>query len=255
MGTDPIRYASAVFFQHIDEHADRNALRRMFEVLADTGETWPVALDAALKEQGSAIAVEFSSFAEWNLFTGDRADPERAYAHGERLPKLKERAVEAGYSDKGVRVFPLAARYYTLQATGADSVSARAELPDDNGSSDLQLMIAVEHAGRITTVEHADSGSLLELAVKLERGDTGHVVLYNTADTGNSIRPDLCIATESTRKLCTESNAGPAEPTSKANDSGCAVTSPRSRTPASWLIGIGAATTLAARRRRTRAKV
>jgi hypothetical protein len=255
-GTDPIRYGASIFFEHIDEHADRNALRRMFEILADSADEWPAALDAALKEQGSSIAAQFASFAEWNLFTADRADPERAYKRGDQLPKIKETAVDPGYSDEAVRVFPLAARYYTLKADAADSVSAKADLSDDKGVEDLQLMIAVEHAGNITTVEHAEPAQQRELEAKLEAGDTAHIVLFNAAHSGGSIRPDLCITTASSKDGCTSKtkpDAGtPKEPAAESS-SGCAVLAPRPQPTGPWLLGLSAvASLLTLRRKRSR---
>jgi MYXO-CTERM domain-containing protein len=253
-GTDPIRYGASIFFEHIDEHADRKALRRMFELIADTGDDWPVALDLALREQNSSIAEQFASFVEWNLFTADRADPKRAYARGDQLPKLKEREIEPGFSDDGVRVFPLAARYYALRTSAADSVRAKASLPDDTGLDDLQLTIAVERAGEITSVEHAEPQRLRELEVQLEAGDTAHIILYNTANAGGSVRPDLCIATKSTQDTCAkktqpEADAG-SEPSPAKKDSGCAVQTPGAPTQALWWLSLGAVLRAALRRRR-----
>jgi hypothetical protein len=218
----------------------------MFELLADTGDAWPAALDAALKEQDSSIAEQFASFAQWNLFTADRADPERAYKRGDTLPKLKETDIQPGFRDVAVRVFPLAARYYTLQTVAAESVIAKAELSDDKGVADLQLMIAVEHSGDITSVEHAEPMKSRELEVELGAGDTAHIVLFNTAHSGGSIRPDLCIATQSTQKLCE-----PKADTASKSDSGCAVLARRSQPSALWLLSLSAAA-LASRRARSR---
>jgi hypothetical protein len=251
-GIDPIIYAGGVFFQLLDEHAGRDVLRRMFEILSDTGDSWPSALDAALREHGSSIAEQFSTFAEWNLFTGDRADPERAYLRGEQLPMIKEREVEPGYKDDAVRVFPLAARYYTLRVDAADSVIARAELPDETSINDLQLMIALEHDGRISQVERALPGQRRELQVELEAGDTAHVVLYNTANKGASARPDLCITTGSTKNQC-ESDTEPAtdnEAKAADADGGCAVFTAHAQKPPIWLVCAGAAFALALTRRR-----
>lgn len=253
-GTDPIRYGASVFFQFIDEHAARDALRRMFENMSDAGDDWPAALDAALREQSSSLAEQFKTFAEWNLFTADRADAKRAYARGDELPKIKERTIEPGFSDEGVRVFPLSARYYSLQADAADSVIAQAELADDTGSADLGLMIAIEHQGQITTTEHAEPNKLRELKVAVAAGDTAHVVLYNTANQGNSIRPDVCIATERTRDLCaktkTDADAGTPKQTPARSDSGCSVLTPKSQSSPLWLLSLSAAAILTQRRRR-----
>lgn len=254
-GVDPIIYSGGVFFQLLEERAGRDVMRRMFEILADSGDAWPLALDAALKEDGSSLAEQYSSFVEWNLFTGERADPERAYARGAELPTLKEREVEAGFHAEAVRVFPLAARYYALQVAAADSVSASADLGDDDANvQDLQLLIAVEHDGRISQVERAAAAQRRELQVELEAGDIAHVVLYNTANEGSSIRPDLCIATQGTP--CKSEppgvdDAGVSETKPPAaNSGGCTVLAPSPGKPAGSLLCIATALVLASTKRR-----
>jgi hypothetical protein len=252
-GVDPVIYSGGVFFQLVEERAGRDVLRRMFEILADTGDAWPIALDAALKEEGSSIADQYSSFVEWNLFTGERAEPERGYANAVELPTLKERAIEPGFQDDAVRVFPLAARYYAVKLAAADSVSASAQLPNDANVENLHLMIAVEHDGRITQVERAPSAQRRELEVELEAGDTAHVVLYNTANAGNSARPDLCIA--SSKDLCESEpaeDAGLSEPEpAEAESGGCTVLPRPSHRPTGWLVFTAVAAFAFIRRRLT----
>jgi hypothetical protein len=259
MGTDPIIYSGGVFFQFIDEHADRTALRRMFEILSDTGDSWPLSLDAALREADSSLAEQFSSFVEWNLFTAGRADPERAYARGEQLPLIKERKVEPGFQDDAVRVFPLAARYYALQLADADSVIAQAKLQDDALVDNLQLLVAVEHDGKIGRVERANAEQARSLEIEGESGDTVHVVLYNTAAEGSNARPDLCITTGSERALCEESaepdagEPGEGEPSAKPDsDGGCSALSGRAGRPSLALVFVAIAGLVAVRRRARR---
>ena len=255
-GVDPIIYSGGLFFQLIDERAGRDVLRRMFEILADTGDEWPVALDAALKENGSTLAEQYSSFVEWNLFTGERADPERSYVRGTELPTLKEREVEPGFQDDAVRVFPLAVRYYALQVSAAESVSASAALPNDANVANLELLIAVEHDGRITRVERAEPAVRRELQVDLEADDIAHIALYNTALEGNSARPDLCIATasaacESDSPSRPEPDAGASEP-ADADSGGCTVLALASHQGSSWPACLAAILAFAFIRRRRR---
>ena len=249
-GVDPIIYSGGVFFQLIEARAGRDVLRRMFELIAETGERWPLALDRALQEQDSSLAEQWSSFVEWNLFTGERADPARAYENGEQLPTLKEREVEPGYQDDAVRIFPLSARYYALHVDAAERVSAIATLPDDASAGPLGLMIAVEHHGRLTRVERAAPAVRREVQVELADGDTAHVVLYNTAAEGSSLRPDLCIATEDTLARCSSSqepgapeetsDAGAAEPGRPAADSGgCSALTPARQATQPWPLFAG----------------
>lgn len=254
-GVDPIIYSGGLFFSLIEQRVGRDVLRRMFELIAATGDSWPNALDTALQEQDSSLAEQYSAFVEWNLFTGERADPERAYPNGAKLPTIKSREVEPGYQDDAVRVFPLAARYYALKAAAAESVKASAELSDDTQVENLQLLIAVEHNGQITQVEHAEQAQRRELQVELEADDTAHIVLYNTAHEGNSARPDLCIATSTTPCKSDQpptSDAGASEPApSAAGSGGCAIlpTRPRRTT---WLPILATLSTITLTGRRTR---
>jgi hypothetical protein len=257
-GIDPIRYAGAVFFQMIDEHAGRETLLRMWEVLAETGDSWPVALDAALQEHGSSLAEAFGTFVEWNLFTGTRADPERSYAHGDQFPEITEREIAPGYTDDAVRIFPMAARYYALRATSSDTLIARVELPEP--AEALQLMLAVERDEKIGDVVR-DSR---ELEVEITRGDLVHIAVYNTASSGGSVRPDICITTQSMGGTCgstavtdagvSDAGAPDAPATSAANDDGgCAVAVVRGELRHGWLLSLAAVGAALGHRRRSRA--
>lgn len=262
-GTDPIRYGGGLFFEFIDEHAERQVLLEMWERLADAG-TWPLALDAALRQHDRTLAQEFGSFVEWNLFTAERADPERAYAQGELLPAVNERAVDWGYRDDAVRVLPLSARYYAVDTDSAQTLSAAAILPDDVDAADLGLFIAVEHEGRIAEVQRADAERERLVSVSLEAGDTAHVALFGTRSEGGSVQPDVCIGTPDQAMACSAGDDEVDEPSDSedagrtqntSDGGGCSVTRALRSAPARgaaswWTMGAWVAAGLIRRRLR-----
>ena len=82
---DAFSYGSAIFFRYLEERFDAEVIRELWEALEQgdggDGATWPAALDALLAERhDSSLAEAFAQFAEWNLYTADRADAAIAYS-------------------------------------------------------------------------------------------------------------------------------------------------------------------------------
>jgi hypothetical protein len=221
---DGFTYGSAVFFQCLDERFGRDVLRELWERLAADGgsdpERWPGVLDALLLDRDSSLADLFSDFAQRNLFTGARHDAEQGYAHGDALPLITEKVVNSGHSEATVRVFPLAARYYSVTATERTTLMAAADLPDDPGQPGLVLLAAAESGGRITALARGadEAGHVAQL--DLDAGDVMHVVLLNNRHAGESLRPRLCIGTEQELESCRGDAAVPPS----AQDAGTAAT-------------------------------
>ena len=201
---DGFTYGSAVFFQYLDERIGRDVLRELWERLAtatatDAGadpERWPDTLDQLLKDRGSSLADVFSDFAERNLFTAGRHDPDKGYAHGDGFPLITEKAVESGHSEAMVRVFPMAARYYSVKATADVPLMASADLANDPGQPGLLLVAAAESGGRIRTVVRAQDAADHVAKIELRAGDVFHALVLNNRHAGESLRPKLCIGTE-----------------------------------------------------------
>jgi hypothetical protein len=204
---DAFTYGSCLFFQFLDERIGRGVIRELWEGLSeDTSgdpEVWPTVLDGVLMKHDSSLAEVFRDFSTWNWYTGGRADPERAYAHGGDYPEINETRVEPGFHERSVRVFPLAARYYALTAHRDATLMAAAPLTGDDAGSGpgLALTLALERDGRIIDVVHgSNDGAQLEV----KTGDVFHVVVLNMRDQGESLRPALCIGSESGLAACRE---------------------------------------------------
>jgi len=237
---DTFSYGSSLFFEYLSEAEDRTVIRELWAALANgtdaqpEPDSWPAALDEVLQARGTSLAASFAQFAEWNLFTGPRAD-DRAYASGAMFPAVTEVSVDGFTYEKSVRVYPLAARYYALSSDQDQTLFAKADLPEGADATGLELLVAREHDGQIADLQHADPAGHMAQQ-ELMRGDTFHVVVFNTRHAGESVRPSLCIGAVSELSKCGASTApdagvgvnagGAAEAPHDAN-SGCSVSRPR----------------------------
>ncbi|MET0386183.1 MAG: hypothetical protein ABW321_09515, partial [Polyangiales bacterium] len=86
---------------------------------------------------------------------------------------------------------------------------ATADLAEDSGDPGLQLLLAAEQKGRITTIERGTGGANLRAKLDLLDGDTLHVVLLNNRSSGESLRPKLCIGSEEEVASCRSGDATP----------------------------------------------
>jgi len=219
---DAFTYGSALFFQFLSEREGRDVVRELWErIAADGGESkaWLAALDAVLQAHDSSLADAFAELVVWNLYTGERADPDRGYARGAALPELTERKVEPGFSEDMLRVFPLATRYYALDSRTAQTLSAAAL---NEPSDALGLLLAREHAGRIELVQRAQrSGPSLTASLELAAGDVLHVAVYNTNAAGSSLRPDLCIGTPQDVASCRAAHGDTTAQPATRDSGGC----------------------------------
>jgi hypothetical protein len=221
-----------LFFQFLDERIGRDVIRELWEGLAEDmsgdPEVWPAVLDGVVMKHDSSLAELFGDFSTWNLYTGGRADPEHAYAHGDEYPEVGEDTVEPGFHQSAVRVFPLAAHYYALKARGDSTLMAAAQLDAD--SSGLALTLALERDGRITNVvtnvvRGTNDGGAYSAQLDVKSGDVLHTVLLNTRDRGESLRPALCIGSQSDVVACRTASVAPSEPA--AHGGGCDALGPR----------------------------
>jgi hypothetical protein len=239
---DSFSYGSSLFFEYVDEHSGRDVLRELWEKVAAKADEsmleWPGLLDDVLRNHDSSIASVFSSFAIANLYTGSRADPEHGYKDADSFPLVHEEMVTRPDREQIVRVFPLAAHYYSVRVDADLKLGAAADLDDDPGSPGVELAVAVEHEHAITQLERAPLEPGREVYIEAARGDTLHVVVLNTQRDGQSLRPNLCIGSEAEVATCrgghgapdagpTASQAGaPAMadmPAQQTNQGGCSV--------------------------------
>ena len=227
---DAFTYGGSLFFQFLDQREGPEVVRELWEALAaDSSKSWPVALEHVLQTHDSSLAEAFTDFVTFNLYTGRRADAEHGYVQGAELPLITERKVESDLDEEMVRVFPMAARYYTVTASSAQQLSAAAVLEEAEG---LGLLVAREHDGKIDLVQRAErSGKALSASVLLGAGDVFHAVVYNTRSEGNSLRPDVCVGTAAAVATCRSAHGDSAAMSGgqspEADGGGCSVAQTR----------------------------
>ncbi|HET6335384.1 MAG TPA: MXAN_6640 family putative metalloprotease [Polyangiales bacterium] len=240
---DAFSYGSSLFFQFLGERYGRETIRQLWAALRERSVsdgpdvTWPPTLDSVLKaEHASSIADAFAEFSRWNLFTAGRADPERAYASGRSYPELVTKAVTLPFEDTAPRVFPLAAKFYSVRVRDAGSITLA--LRSDVSLEGLRLLLARESGGKIVEAQEASASEMPAVTLSaVESGDTVFAALLNTKLEGESLRPDVCLGGAAEIKACTgkggaESDAGSSEADasdttdSKSDDGRCDVSAP-----------------------------
>lgn len=187
---DPFSYGSSVFFRFLEERFERAAVRQLLE--ATDEEPWLAALDGVLdRSYDSTFSEAFREFAEWNLFTGDSANPSRSYERGVAYASVRIEPVELPFrTDSPLRVFHASTHYF-----GA-SIGARAEITAAlaGDTAGLELIVATR-ASR--DIEVAAS-----LPVDGTLADEVIVAVVNTEREGSSRRPRLCIGSPSEVSSC-----------------------------------------------------
>jgi hypothetical protein len=145
--------------------------------------------------RGSSFADAFREFAEWNLFTGSRADPARSYANGASYAELELQPAPLPFTADPLRVFYASAQPWTSDPEGRAWVEAAlvGEPADIEG---IELLLAVR---RGSTIELA-SGTIADTA----GADEVITVVIRPGLDGESQRPALCIGTPAEVGACRE---------------------------------------------------
>jgi len=200
---DPFSYGLAIFPQFLSERYAPSVLRRVFEELGTPAGSaaGPLsAVDAALSgEHGASLPQAYQEFAEWNLLTAGRADPERSYAQGRRYPAVAWSAwADLPYEDS-LRVFHLASVVLSLGVGERSEVTAAVV----GGDSDLRLALLPElsagGAGALLRVEPPDGAGPVLATAGLRRVI---VLLSNVSVAGRSQRPTICVGTPAEVESC-----------------------------------------------------
>lgn len=255
---DRFSYGSGLFFRFLEERFDRDLLRELWEACED-GE-WLPALDALLGgARASSFEEAFREFAEWNLFTGVRADPSRAYANGASYAEVRFEPAPLPFVRDPLRVFYASAHYFTSDPGSRASVGAElAGEPADVAGIDLLLAVRRGEAIEVVRGPMVDTAGADELIT----------VLVRPSRDGDSQRPALCVGSRAELDDCralmtampdggmlardggrTEIDAGAMVPPSPR---GCACRATRPRAGGEWALAIAALVVALDHRRRAR---
>ncbi len=187
---DPFSYGAGLFFRFLEERFDRAIIRALWEACETT--PWLTALDSILaSDYASSFAEAFVELSEWDLYTASAADPSVAYAQGAMYPPVMTTSVSLPYATTTpLRMFYASARYFSA-SPGSRTQTEAALVGDVDG---LALALAVRRGNTITIAPGAtaDTGGADEVTL----------IVINTAMSGDSRRPGLCIGSHDEVAAC-----------------------------------------------------
>lgn len=206
---DPFSYGSAIFFRFLEERYGDGTVRTLMEHTEDgsfgkANPVWIEEIDPVL--QGIAktsFADAFVEFATWNLFTGAHADPARGYASGAGYPPLKMRPAVAPYTEL-MRVFYASAQYFRTDPLGRKEMTTAIVAPEGSESQldGLAVLQLVEVNGQWGPVLRLFQPSDGTQAIDTTNASAYVAIVVNTAISGNSKRPTLCIGSPEEVAAC-----------------------------------------------------
>jgi len=185
---DAFSYGAALFFQFLGEKYGAVVIRELWEASVGTP-TWFDAIDGVLVSHGSSYADAFFTFAQWNLFTGKRADPTRGYAGGKGYPLVTVEAGMLPVTTPMLRVFESSTSYLAVPVAGRSSVLVSL-LPAAGDESALRFAVAVRRGNTVTTPQLADP--TMPITVDTSGADEVIVIVANITQSGESKKPGLC---------------------------------------------------------------
>jgi hypothetical protein len=199
---DAFSYGTAIFFEFLDERYQKPLVRTLWEGVVNgaggvASPKWWDVLDPLLKkEAGASFAEAFADFATWNLFTGKRADPTRAYARGAGFSAVHLEHAKLPFDSDELRVFYASTRYFQALPDGRAQLTAALASPKGAADVDgLSLFVVPDTKskyGEVTRFKDAMAG--VE-TIDTTGVDDVIVFVVNGAMSGQSKRPTLCIGT------------------------------------------------------------
>lgn len=205
---DPFSYGSAIFFQFLEERHGDGTVRTLLEKTEDgaggvADPNWFDELDPTLAAAGASFPEAFVEFATWNLFTAQSADPTRGYANGAKYPPVEMASVAAPYTDV-LRVFYASSQYYRVGAGGRGQMTAALVTPEDAADQvdDLALLVTTRTGTTVGPVVRVPDVRAGADPVDTSSADDFVVVVVNSAQSGNSRKPTLCIGSPDEVEAC-----------------------------------------------------
>lgn len=109
---DPYPYGAALWPAFLAERYGADIVRQVWEGCEGDVDFLAATAEVLERERGVALADAWLEFSHWNLFTGDRADPDRAYAGGVALSSaFLEPALSGDGFERWHPIEGLSARY------------------------------------------------------------------------------------------------------------------------------------------------
>lgn len=192
---DPFSYGSCIFFEFLSEKYGPSVIRELWEGAAGAGD-WFGALDGVLQKHSSSWAEAFFTFARWNLFTSRRANPMRGYARGSGYPLVRMEAETAPLAVMSLRVFASAVSYLAIPPSGR----AQMDVALVGAGAPLKLAVATRKGNLVSDPILADQS--LRVSADTSGADELIVVVANTAQSGESLKPGLCAGDPSEVDSC-----------------------------------------------------
>ncbi|MBI5496180.1 MAG: hypothetical protein HY904_14250 [Deltaproteobacteria bacterium] len=206
---DPFSYGAALFFQFLDEKYGPSVIRELWESVENghggvADPQWLDQMDGVLAPHSATFAEAFAEFAAWNLQTGRFDDPLHAYAHGGAYPEVALTEVAPPHENPAIRVFYASARYYSVAPDGRPQMTVAVVntplYPD--ATQGLRLVLTTRTVNNQALVSIVDPA--VDAIPVVDTATIGALVVgvVNTATSGSSRRPGLCIGSPDEVDAC-----------------------------------------------------
>jgi hypothetical protein len=235
---DAFSYGSGIFFQFLSERFGDAIIRQILE--STEGGEWFAALDGVLAMHQSRFADAFFEFARWNLYTKARQNPQKSYARGGGFPLVRVDAQSVPAQVMALRIFPASSIYLGLSPAGRARLEASVFFaPGAADTAPLRLALAPRQGNQIGEPVLADA--TLRAAIDGAGADEVVLLLSNTATSGESLRPSVCIGDAAEVAACRAALGAVDEPPPMTPMGGCTLGGAAAGWPAVLLLAIAAA--------------
>lgn len=161
--SDLYPYGAALWPTFLAERYGDDVVRVIWEACEDLDGSDPDFLEAAdlvlARDHGSSLGEAWIEFTQWNLMTGERADPARAYAGAATWPSVRLEAAQSG--------LPAAA---TVKSEGMSARYVPFTLPDLGGET-ARLTVATPTGAPVVGTAYLWDGAALGEAIPVDQGD------------------------------------------------------------------------------------
>lgn len=196
-------YGAALWATYLEERFGTGTVRSTWEACENTDGSDPDFLEATsavLTAMGSSLAEAWMEFTQWNLMTGERADPNRAYTNGALWPSVRLEEPQVGYPmDVTVKSEGMSARYLPISLSDRQGQAARVSVSAVQGPAVLAsafLWDGQALGDAISLAPHADvtwSGekTLFVVVTGVTRGALSRDVRITLADPPEPEEPPI----------------------------------------------------------------